>query len=70
MTRLCFVISYVGTRGLREDLHSYSDYNVSSIPKADITSVTTRGWWVPWHDEKIDVCQYVEEYNDIPGAKL
>lgn len=49
-----------------EDLHSDASNTVSGIPETDISCVWSSGWCDPWHGEKKELNNDVEDNRDIP----
>lgn len=40
--------------------------DVGCVPEADITSIRTTSGWVPWHDQKVQLQQDVEDDDGVP----
>lgn len=50
--------------------HSNAHDNISGIPETDITTIAAFGWWVPGHDEQVEVGEDVEDHDNVPGSEL
>lgn len=52
-----------------EDKDAKARYDVRAIPEADISAICTRIWWIPWHDDEIELSDDVKDQHKVPCSE-
>ena len=57
-------------RMLREYSHAETDHAIRRVPEADVSTVCSSFWWIPWHYKQEDLDENEQYDSDVPGLEL
>jgi len=51
-------------------LHGYAGNHVCRIPESNISTVSSCRWWIPRHNDQVQVYNNIEDDHDVPRTKF
>lgn len=57
-------------KDVEEDSHSNAGDGVGRVPKADISTSGTTGWWIPRHDKQVKIHENRHDDRRVPCTKF